>query len=193
MNIFCFFWKLKDMGLWNMMFISKQLKNQLVQCDAILEDSLSLLECVWWNCRNKRKTTKCNRSLEASALMSQLLVRVGANVFQGAEDGFWNWWWRRQMCALWVVAVLIGGIGELHQFPLRRVVGWGAARVLSAHALFLLSYAVRCLVLVGVAAILLDVTLEISRFGSRVKGIRSCLGNGQEGNGNAKNELYTKR
>lgn len=26
------------MGLWNMMFISKQLKNQLVQCVAILEE-----------------------------------------------------------------------------------------------------------------------------------------------------------
>lgn len=65
----------------------------------------------------------CNRSLEASALMSLLLMRVGANVFQGAEDGFWNWRWRRQMCALWVVAVLVGGIGELHQFTLWRVVG----------------------------------------------------------------------
>lgn len=62
---------------------------------------------------------------------------------------------------------------------------------MSAHALLLLSYAIGGLVLVGVAAILLDVTLEISRFGSRVKGIRSCLGNGKEGN--AKNELYQNR
>lgn len=133
----------------------------------------------------------CNWSLEASALVSLLLMRMGANVLQGTEDGLWNRWWRRQMCALWVIAVLIGGVGELHQLALGRVVGRRAARVLSTHALLLLRNAIRCLVLVRVAAILLDVTLEISRFGSRVKGIRSRLGNDQEG-GNAKNELHSK-
>lgn len=62
----------------------------------------------------------CNRrqSLEAAALVSLLLMRVGANVFQGPEDCRWNWWRRGQMGTLWVVAVLIGGVGELHQLSL---------------------------------------------------------------------------
>lgn len=150
---------------------------------------ISLAECVWWNCKNKRKQ-ECviGESLEASALMSLLLMRVGANVFQSPENRLWNWWRRGQMSTLWVVAVFIGGVGKLHQLSLWWIVGRGAAGVLSAHALLLLSYAIGGLILVGVAAILLDVTLEISRFGSRVKGIRSCLGNGEEGN--AENELY---
>lgn len=153
------------------------------------ETHISLAECVWWNCKNKRKQ-ECviGESLEASALMSLLLMRVGANVFQGPENCLWNWWRRGQMSTLWVVTVLIGSVGKLHQLSLWWIVGRGAARVLSAHALLLLSYAIGGLILVGVAAILLDVTLEISRFGSRVKGIRSCLGNGEEGN--AENELY---
>lgn len=62
----------------------------------------------------------CNRreSLEASALMSLLLMRVGANVFQSPENCLWNWWRRGQMSTLWVVAVLIGSVGKLHQLSL---------------------------------------------------------------------------
>lgn len=50
--------------------------------------------------------------------MSLLLMRVGANVFQSPENRLWNWWRRGQMSTLWVVAVLIGGVGKLHQLSL---------------------------------------------------------------------------
>lgn len=121
--------------------------------------------------------------LEAHMTLSLLLWRMGANVFQGSQNGSWNGRGCGQMSSLRMETILISSIGQLDQLAVGIVVRRWAARILATHALLLLGYAIGGLVAILIAAILPLVALELTYFGGGIEGIRTGLGNGQEGYG----------
>lgn len=112
-------------------------------------------------------------------------MRVGADVLEGLEDGRWDGRRRGQVGAGGVEAGRVGCVGQLDELAVGGVVGVGAAGVVAAHARFLAGNAVGGLVLVLVAAVLLQVALVLPRLGGGVVGVRTGLdtGNGQGGDG----------
>lgn len=49
-------------------------------------------------------------------MVVQLLLRwVSSDVFQGAQNGFWDWWWCGQMGTLWLESVLISNVSYLNR------------------------------------------------------------------------------
>lgn len=84
------------------------------------------------------------------------------------------------MSTLWMETVGIGGVCQLNQLTFRSVVRRRAARILATNSLLLLSNAIRGLVLIVVAAILIYVGLEFTCFGLCIEGIWSRLCDGKQ-------------
>jgi len=90
-----------------------------------------------------------------------------------------------------VVAIAVGGVGQLDELAIGGVVGVRAAGIVTTHARFLASDAIGRLVLIGIAAILLQVALVLASLGSGVEGVGLDTGNSQGGDG--KDELWTDK
>lgn len=129
--------------------------------------------------------------LESSLTLATLLLGMGADVLQWLQDGRRDWRRCGQMGAGRVVAIAVGGVGQLDELAIGGVVGVRAAGIVTTHARFLASDAIGRLVLIGIAAILLQVALILASLGSGVEGVGLDTGNSQGGDG--KDELWTDK